>query len=158
MSRIQTISRRERFVFVHTREDKLLRGLEKVVPVRNNVKIQRNVKVIASQQISRSWWRLLLVFTPVKKRWTSFKQDFWDFLPAKRNQDNVKDLIKDYVQFHIDEEKVDNILEGFEYYKSESLLNMSPKFQLAISSSFFRTGLDDGSDCTTISLNEYVIV
>ena len=80
-----------------------------------------------------------------------------DFLvPRASEPDNLKDLIKAYVQFHANESKVDELLDGFEKYKIESdksLLSIAQDFELALSFSFFRTGMTDDPDKTTISLN-----
>ena len=65
----------------------------------------------------------------------------------ERKPTNLKDLIKSYVYKH-NEDTVDKLSEGLEQYSigtNEDLLKISKAFQLAISFSFFRVGMDNDS-------------
>ena len=91
------------------------------------------------------------------KSYKGFLKRADDFMLANNEPDNFKDLIKAHVQLHISDQRVEKLLDGFEDYKIESdacLLKISHTFQLALSFSFFRSGMDDESEgARTVSLS-----
>ena len=66
-------------------------------------------------------------------------------------------MIKAYVQCYTSEDEINNLLEGFEKYdirSNQGWKDLSQTFKLALSFSFFRTGMDDDSGGKTVtSLN-----
>ena len=90
------------------------------------------------------------------EKYDDFLKRSEDFQLGTCEPENFKDLIKDYVQCHTSEDEINNLLEGFEKYDiktNKGWKDLSQIFKLTLSFSFFRTGMDDDSDGTTVSLN-----